>query len=244
MQRRRAVATNCVGVHAAIDLQTGAAAGHAAGNFIEQQLHAFHRHVLEDWIVKVKREFLGEALRIEVGVEGDIGARKVIGELAAGQPQPLQPLRMVNNESAIKADGFPFEKIGKRIVGAGRIGKRTHRPRRAATAGHEAARQVKAAGEILIGIAFKPQAQANARPVAVHGAFLEETLTTDSHVSAPAETAECRFQRAKFFLLILRGKRGIGGVGLHVLHVTLYLTHGGVALVGSLLRRNGFVLRL
>src|SRR5437667_1551540 len=120
---------------------------------------------------------------------------------------------MVNNESAIKADGFSFEKIGKRIVGAGGIGKRTHRPRRAATAGHEAAGQVKAAGEILIGIAFKPQAQANARAVAVHGAFLKETLAAESHVSTPAETAERRLQSAEFFLLILRGKRGIGGVG-------------------------------
>src|SRR5205085_210406 len=111
-------------------------------------------------------------------------------------------------------------------------------------AGHEAAGQVKAAGEILIGIAFKPQTQANARAVAVHGAFLKETLASDSHVSAPAEAAERRLQRAEFFLLILRGKRGIGGVGLHVFHVTLYLTDGGGALVGSLLRRHGFVLRL
>src|SRR5437764_403586 len=151
---------------------------------------------------------------------------------------------MVDNEAAIKADGFSFEKIGERIVRAGWRGHRFNCSRRSATASYKSAGQVKPAGEILIGITFNSQTQANARPIAVHGAFLKETLTTDSHVSAPAEAAECRFQGAKFFLLVLRGKRGIGGVGFHVLHVTLYLAHRGVALVGSLLRRNGFVLRL
>src|SRR5437763_2717881 len=148
---------------------------------------------------------------------------------------------MVNNESAIEADGFPFEEIGERIVRAGWRGHRFNCSRRSATASYKSAGQVKAAGEILIGIAFNSQTQANARPVAVHGAFLKETLASDSHLSAPAEAAERRFQSAKFFLLILSGKRRVRRVGLHIFHVALDLTDRGGALVGSLLLRHRFV---
>src|SRR5439155_25445131 len=187
-------------------------------------------------------ELLREPFRVEVGIKGHIRSRKIVDEFAAGQPQPLQSLRVVNNESAIKADGFSLEEIGKRIVGAGWSGHRFNCSRRTATAGYEAAGEVDPTGEILIRIAFHSQAQADARAIAVHSTLLEETLTADSHISAPAEAAECRFQSAELFLLILGGKRRIGGVGLHIFHVALDLTHGGVALLGSLLRRRRFAL--
>src|SRR5205814_8165839 len=71
-----------------------------------------------------------------------------------------------------------------------------------------------------------------------------ETLTSDPHISAPAEAADRRFQSAQLFLFILAGECRIGSVGLHIFDVALDLTHRGVALVGSLLRRRSFALRL
>jgi len=233
------VATESIGVYATID----AGACGAAGNFVEEKLHAFEGHVLQNGMTEIEGELLGKALGVEVAIKGQIGAGKIISKLAARQLQPLGSLGLINDVSAIEADGLSLEERGQSFIGRNGIDKRW------GSVGDRARGHVDPGNEVIIQLAFKAETKTNAGAVAVHagdatGIVLKEALAAYTYIAAPAEASQQGLNSAKPFLVVLRGKRSVGGIALHVCDITLQLGETFRGLCAGGFRGAGLGLRL
>ncbi len=141
-------------------------------------------------ITEVKGQLLIKTFRVDVVLKGKLGPLPGIGELSAGELQPLMCLRLVRDPGAIYAKGFSFKKAGQGLVQRSGICKTS------SSVNIGAGAKESAAVEILVELTLNTKAKPETRTIAI-GAVdtqttrvsLKDSVVAKANVSGEAKTS-------------------------------------------------------